>query len=115
MKEIYERQFFNLREQRKIILESLTHRLNKLEDEGYTQHFYIKKDEIHASGKKIFSPEALKIDSVYRIEDDSDPTHQTLVYAIQNKKGSCKGTLVTIHGVYSDPATDKIIEKLDRN
>ena len=53
-----------------------------------------------------------KIDEHYRFEGDTDPADETIVYAISSGKYKLKGVLVNAFGVYSDSASNELIEKL---
>ncbi len=53
------------------------------------------------------------IDEVYRFEGNSDPTDETIVYAISSEDGTVKGILVNAYGPYSDTASEELVSKLN--
>ena len=53
------------------------------------------------------------IDKHFRFDDDSDAANQSIIYAISSEKYNLKGVLVNAYGIYSEPMTDKMLEKLD--
>jgi hypothetical protein len=41
-----------------------------------------------------------------------NPSDQSILYAISSDKYQLKGVLVNAYGIYSDPVTDEMLEKL---
>ena len=92
-----------------VLMESMVGRLRKLEDQGYTINFSVSESGRLLSGDSEALPDSqVDVDSVYRIEDDSAPTSQAVIYAISLASGK-KGVLVDSYGAQSDPAKDKFI------
>lgn len=94
------------------IYKTMVDTLNDLKARGYDYDFNIKEDCLHCAqlGRQL-SPEEFEVVEVHRFEGASDPDDNSVVYAIEGPEG-IKGTLVNAYGIYSDPATDKLIAKL---
>lgn len=73
-----------------------------LTQRGYTYNFHYENGALYCSGTDhCFQPDQLLITEVYRYEGISDPTDNSVVYAIESKDGH-KGLLVDAYGAYSD-------------
>jgi hypothetical protein len=60
----------------------------------------------------VLSPSEFDIVEVHRFEGMSNPSDNSILYAIESK-GGLKGTLVSAYGVYADTLSNEMIEKLD--
>jgi hypothetical protein len=87
--------------------------LNGLRKEGYTEDFNLLQDclECRNGQYKIFSNE-FKVDKYFRFEGESNPSDAAILYAISSDRNGLKGVLVNAYGIYSEPVTDDIVEKL---
>ena len=56
-------------------------------------------------------PEDFMIDEFYRFEGMSNPSDNSIVYAISSKAG-IKGVLIDAYGVYAENLNDAMIQKL---
>jgi len=92
---------------------TLVDTLNDLKKRGYDHDFNLKEDCIHCAqlGRQL-SPEEFEVVEVHRFEGASNPDDSSVVYAIEGPDG-IKGTLVNAYGIYADPASDKLIAKLN--
>lgn len=88
-----------------------------LKEKGYTKDFYLKYDHFldqdHTS--KLF-PENFSVDQMIRLENNTDPDDQSIVYAIRGL-GSHKdvmGTFVESYGLYHDDMSPAMTEHLKR-
>lgn len=91
---------------------TVTDTLNTLKEEGYVFDFNLKPDCIVCSTPNMqLYPEDFAIDKFYRFEGASNPDDSAIVYAISSKDG-VRGTMVDAYGVYSDPLTQEMIQKL---
>ena len=89
-------------------------RLKKLKSKGYSRDFLVNsKGELECLNGDAVSSKGISIDDVYRIEDDSDPTHQAIIYAISCSSPKMKGTLVDSYGPNSDQQKDRFINKIN--
>jgi hypothetical protein len=93
---------------------SLLEAINGLRADGYIEDFNLRQDciECHNGDYKLFSDE-FEVDKYYRFDVNSDPSDQSIVYAISSKKDNLKGVLVNAYGIYSEPMTDEMVHKLD--
>ncbi len=92
---------------------TLSETMNKLRNEGYTEDFNLRQNciECRNGEYKIFA-EDFKVDKYYRFEGASNPSDSSILYAISSDRFGLKGVLVNGYGIYSDPATDELMEKL---
>jgi hypothetical protein len=63
---------------------------------------------------KTFAPEDLVIRAFYRFEGVSDPDDMAVVYAIETRDGAVRGTLTDAFGVYADPDTGAVVDRIRR-
>ncbi len=95
---------------------TLSETVNGLRKDGYTLDLNIRKDCLICSRTETsLSPEDFEIDKVYRFEGPSNPDDEAIVYAISSPKHGVKGVLVNAYGIYSDQASDALVEKLKMN
>lgn len=88
-----------------------------LNKRGYTVDLEIMVDEgclVCHSPSLSLPPEAFEIDEIHRFEGNTDPGDEMIVYAISSKEHEVKGIVVNAYGMYADPATFKIVERLKR-
>ena len=92
---------------------SLSETMNDLRKQGYVEDFNLQQNclECRDGQFKIFTDE-FKVDKYYRFEGPSDPADQTILYAISSDNHQMKGLLVNGYGIYSEPITDEMLEKL---
>ncbi|MDP3556535.1 MAG: phosphoribosylpyrophosphate synthetase [Bacteroidota bacterium] len=92
---------------------NLIEAINGLKKEGYTEDFNLRKNciECRDGHYKIFHNEFV-IDKYFRFEADTDPTEQSIIYAISSEKYNLKGILINGYGIYSDPITNEMLETL---
>lgn len=92
---------------------TLPEAISTLREKGYTIDFSQREECIECmhSGTQL-SPAEFQIDEAFRFEADSDPENQSVLYAISSADGKLKGLLVNAYGIYSDAASDAMIEKL---
>jgi hypothetical protein len=92
---------------------TLSETMNDLRKEGYTEDFNLLQDclECRNGQFKVFANE-FKVDQYYRFEGQSDPGDSAILYAISSDRYNLKGVLVNAYGIYSEPLTDEMLEKL---
>lgn len=49
---------------------------------------------------------------MHRFDVDTDPGDQSVLYAISSNKYNLKGVLVNGYGIYTEPISDEMLEKL---
>ncbi len=93
---------------------TLSQVLNILKAEGYTVDFNLNENCLVCHGNTMqLHPDDFVVDRHYRFEGDSDPGDAAILYAISSQKHAMKGTLVNGYGIYSDPLSSAMIQKLD--
>jgi hypothetical protein len=93
---------------------TLTETLNELRKEGYVEDFNLQQNclECRNGQFKVFSDEFV-VDKYYRFEGESNPSDSAILYAISSDRHQLKGILVNAYGIYSDPITDEMLQKLE--
>ena len=88
--------------------------MNQLRKEGYVEDFNLRQNCIECrEGKfRLFSDD-FKIDKFYRFEGETNPSDESILYAISSDKYDLKGVLVNGYGIYSEPVTDEMLAKLE--
>jgi hypothetical protein len=94
-------------------LETLSEAITYLRQQGYVEDFNLKQNclECRNGEYKVFTMD-FKVDEFFRFEDNTDPGDQSILYAISSEKHGLKGILVNAYGVYSEPLTNEMSEKL---
>ena len=91
---------------------SLSEATNDLKRRGYTEDLNIEAACIQCPSRNLrLYPEEFMIDEFYRFEGMSNPSDNSIVYAISSI-GRVKGVLVDAYGVYAENLNDKMIKKL---
>lgn len=93
---------------------TLSETMNELRKEGYTEDFNLHQNclECRNGEFKVFADE-FKVDKYFRFEGASNPSDAAILYAISSDKKNLKGVLVNAYGIYSEPLTDEMLEKLE--
>lgn len=87
--------------------------LNGLKARGFTLDFNIAFDKIICRDSGVcLNPNEFEITEVHRFEGATNPDDQDIVYAIESKDGTMKGTLTSAYGVYADTLSNDMIQKL---
>lgn len=93
--------------------DTVTEAVKGLKERGYTIDFNIAFDKLMCSeNKNCLHPEEFEITEVHRFEGDSNPDDEDIVYAVESKDKKIKGVITSAFGLYADPVSDKIIQKL---
>lgn len=92
---------------------TLLEAINGLKAEGYTEDFNLQQQciECRSGQYKIFHDEFV-VDKFYRFDNSSDAADQSIIYAISSDKYGLKGILINSYGIYSEPVTDEMLNKL---
>jgi len=92
---------------------TLTETLNDLRKEGYTEDFNLRSNclECRQGQIKVFVDD-FKVDKFFRFEGESNPSDSSILYAISSDRLGLKGVLVNAYGIYSEPITDEMVERL---
>ena len=93
--------------------DTVTEALKDLKLRGFTIDFNIAFDKIICSENKIcLNPNEFEITEVYRFEGETDPGDENVVYAIESKDGTAKGTMSSAYGTYAESISTEMIQKL---
>ena len=93
--------------------DTVTEALGNLWERGYTASFKLHTDCLYCHDNQIrLSPNEFNIDELYRFEGNTDPSDETIIYAISSTNGNIKGTLVNAYGAYGDTASEELVSKL---
>jgi len=92
---------------------TLSETMNELRKEGYVEDFNLQQNCLECRNRefKVFADE-FKVDKFFRFEGASNPSDSSILYAISSTSKNLKGLLVNAYGIYSEPMTDEMIEKL---
>ena len=93
---------------------TLSETMDDLRKQGYTEDFNLRQNclECRNGQFKVFAND-FKVDSFYRFEGASNPSDAAILYAISSDRYGLKGVLVNAYGIYSEPITDEMMEKLE--
>lgn len=93
---------------------TLSETMADLRKEGYVEDFNLQQNclECRNGAYKVFADD-FKIDKYFRFEGESNPSDSAILYAISSDRHQLKGVLVNAYGIYSEPLTDEMLEKLD--
>jgi len=93
--------------------DSLADALEGLRKEGFTLDYNIAFDQLACvQDGTCLKPDQFDIVGHHRFEGDSNPSDESVIYAIAAHDGSKKGVLVSAYGMYADAASEEIIRKL---
>ncbi|MFN0081582.1 MAG: phosphoribosylpyrophosphate synthetase [Ferruginibacter sp.] len=96
--------------------DTLTQAIEALKQQGYTEDFNLKENCLECiAGRKDLSPHEFEIDKSFRFDVNEDPSDQAVLYAISSSIHNMKGLLVNGYGIYSDSASNDMLEKLKAN
>lgn len=87
--------------------------LNSLLKSGFETQFKAVKSGLKSlASEKVYTPEQIKILNFYRFEGESDPSDNSILYAIETSEGE-KGTLTDAYGPYSDTNITKFMQTVE--
>lgn len=93
--------------------DTVTAALAGLKTKGYLLDFNIAEQNIHCIEYDIsLYPDEFEIIEVYRFEGYTNPSDEEVVYAVESKDGKMKGTFINAYGLYADPMSNEMIQKL---
>ncbi|MBD0286509.1 MAG: phosphoribosylpyrophosphate synthetase [Flavisolibacter sp.] len=93
---------------------TLSETMSELRQQGYTEDFNLQQNclECRNGQYQVFADE-FKVDKFYRFEGESNPSDAAILYAISSDRYGLKGVLVNAYGIYSEPVTDEMLQKLE--
>ena len=93
--------------------ETVVAALAGLKARGFTLDFNLAFDKIICNENGVcLNPHEFEITEVYRFEGDTNPADEDIVYGIESKDGSIKGSLTSAYGVYADSVSAEMIQKM---
>ncbi|MCI4667385.1 MAG: hypothetical protein MRZ79_04430 [Bacteroidia bacterium] len=82
--------------------------------EGYTDNLHLMNDQITCKAKNAsFGKGEFTIDAVHRFEENTDPSDNSVLYAISSGDGSVKGMLIDAYGVYESEGSNLFLLKAE--
>lgn len=87
-------------------METLSQAINKLQIEGYTSG--ITPDELGTLNSSDWV-----IKKIQRFEGNTNPSDNSILYAIERKDGTRKALLINAYGVYNDSNINAFISKVE--
>jgi hypothetical protein len=86
---------------------------NKLFKQGFKTQFQATEEGLKSlETGKIYKPDQVIILNFYRFEGESDPSDNSILYAIETVTGE-KGTLSDAYGMYADSNVSKFVEAVE--
>ncbi len=102
------------RENEKVEMKTLSSCMNKLQADGYNVNFMAENGKLHiVDTEKYYSPAEVKIANFYRFEGESDPSDNSILYAIETDDGK-KGIIADAYGVYADKEISTFIDAVQQ-
>jgi hypothetical protein len=96
--------------------DTLVETLEQLKNEGFTYDFNLTAHalEVHNDeGVQLtLSPDDFNIVKIFRFEGMTNPSDESILYAIESSTG-LKGTMLSSYGMYADAMSNEMIKKLD--
>jgi hypothetical protein len=93
--------------------DTVTAALTGLKAKGYPLDFNLFFDTIKCDEHNIcLNPNEFEIVEVHRFEGDTNPSDEDVVYAVESKDGTLKGTITSAFGMYADSVSNDMIQKL---
>jgi hypothetical protein len=93
--------------------DTVTDALKDLKLRGFAIDFNIAFDKIICTkNETVLNPHEFEIVEVYRFEGDTNPDDEDVVYAVESKDGTIKGTLTSAFGAYAESISTEMIQKL---
>jgi hypothetical protein len=95
--------------------DTLIEAIQDLKNQGYTYDFNLMDKHIHCKDiTTSFGPDDFQVKAVYRFEGMSNPSDNSILYAIETLTG-VKGLLMDSYGVYSGEISEELLQKLNMN
>lgn len=97
----------------KIEMKTMVSCLNSLLAQGFETQFKAVKNGLKSlATEKVYTPEEVKILNFYRFEGESDPSDNSILFAIETNDGE-RGTLIDAYGPYSDTNVTKFMQMVE--
>jgi len=95
-------------------MKTLSECINTLKKYGFEHDFLVTQDGYLKTYNhdKTWNPEDVQIENYYRFEGQSDPSDNSILYALVTKEGT-KGTLSHPYGADSDGNAEDFIKRIE--
>jgi hypothetical protein len=95
---------------------SLMDAISAFDANGYRELFRADPEGLRAShDDRVFAPSSLQVDHRARIEYDSNPDEEMIVFALRDPETDIKGTFTTAYGPNIDPIDSEVVQSLENN
>ncbi|QCW99472.1 phosphoribosylpyrophosphate synthetase [Aggregatimonas sangjinii] len=93
--------------------DSLVDAINDLKMLGYDKDFNLQKSFLECKEPHHqIAPEEFTVDGYYRFDGNTNPSDESVLYAISSKRYQLKGILIDAYGAYSEPPSAEMLQKL---
>lgn len=93
--------------------DTLSQAVNDLQARGYTDGLTLGQECVICNGRNTtLHPDDFSIDEFHRFEGDSNPSDESIVYAISSEKYGVKGVLVNAFGPAASGLKQALVDKL---
>ena len=93
--------------------DTLSQAVNDLQARGYTDDLILHEECVICNGNNAtLKPEDFNIDEFHRFEGESNPSDESIVYAISSTKHDVKGVLVNAFGPEASSLNQAMVSKL---
>ncbi|MBZ0207932.1 MAG: phosphoribosylpyrophosphate synthetase [Flavobacteriales bacterium] len=93
--------------------DTLSQAVNDLQARGYTDELTLHDECVICNGSNTsLHPDDFTIDEFHRFEGDSNPSDESIVYAISSGKHGVKGVLVNAFGPRAGSLNQAMVAKL---
>lgn len=94
-------------------MKSLSECINTLTRIGFKTQFKMSGPQLESlDTHHLYDPEDIKITNFYRFEGASNPSDNSILFAIETSKNE-KGILVNAYGMYSDSKLHNFTEQIE--
>jgi len=94
--------------------DTLTEALEAWRLQGYIEDFELRENKLFCLGNKLsISHHEFMVDKYYRFEGETDPSDESILYAISSAVYGLKGILVSAYGLYADSDFAEMMNKLN--
>ncbi|MFN2456617.1 MAG: hypothetical protein ABR502_00295 [Chitinophagaceae bacterium] len=92
-------------------MKSLVTCLNRMEMEGYTEHFKMTDRGLEAlQQQKNYHPDQVQVVNCFKFEGNADKNNNAVLFVIEANDGT-KGTLVDASGIRNNPKICNLIKR----
>jgi hypothetical protein len=93
--------------------DTLSQAVNDLQRRGYIDELQVGDSCLLCNTRGLtLDPDAFQIDEFHRFEGETDPSDESIVYAISSKEHDVKGILVNAFGRDASPLGQRMVAKL---